>query len=55
MHTMASTCPRVGAIWYPPFPGITKEMMYRGPLVADMDYQEVDEQEGALIIPHITI
>jgi hypothetical protein len=40
MHSTMSTCPRVGAICYPQFLGITKEMMYRGPQVVDMEYRE---------------
>jgi hypothetical protein len=55
MHSTASTFPRVGARCYPPFLGITKEMMSQGPQVADMEYQEENEKEGGPIIPHITI
>jgi hypothetical protein len=46
MHSTMSTCPQVGAICYPPFLGITKEMMSRGPHVADMEHREADEQAG---------
>jgi hypothetical protein len=40
MHSTTSTCPQVGARCYPQFLGITKEMMSRGPQVADMEYRE---------------
>jgi hypothetical protein len=40
MHSTMSTCPQVGARCYPQFLGITKEMMSRGPQVADMEYRE---------------
>jgi hypothetical protein len=43
MHSTMSTCPRVGARCYPQFLGITKEMMSRGPQVADMEYRETDD------------
>jgi hypothetical protein len=33
----------IGRLCYPQFQGITKEMMSRGPIVEDMDYQETDE------------
>jgi hypothetical protein len=49
MHSTMSTCPQVGARCYPPFLGITKEMMSRGPQVADMEYREADEQAGPFI------
>jgi hypothetical protein len=39
MHTTMSTCPQVGARCYPHFPWITKEMIFRGPQVADMEYR----------------
>ena len=39
MHSTTSTCPQVGDKCYPQFPGKTKEMMSRGPQVADMEYQ----------------
>jgi hypothetical protein len=42
MHSMMSTCPQVGSKCYPPFLGITKEMMSRGPQVADMECREMD-------------
>jgi hypothetical protein len=38
MDSMASICPQVRARCYPQLPGITKEMMFRGPHVADMEY-----------------
>jgi hypothetical protein len=28
---------------YPQFLGITKEIMYRCPQIADMEYQEIDD------------
>jgi hypothetical protein len=40
---------------YPPFLGITNEMMSQGPQVASMENREADEQAGAPTIPHITI
>jgi hypothetical protein len=42
IHSTMSTCPQVGSKCYPHFLGITKEMMSRGPRVADMEYQEID-------------
>jgi len=42
MHSTAITCSQVGARCYPPFLGITNEMMSRGPQVAYMEYQEMD-------------
>jgi hypothetical protein len=42
MHSMVSTCPQVGARCYPPFLGITKEMMSRGPQVEDMECQGIN-------------
>jgi hypothetical protein len=54
MHS-TSTCPQVGATCYPPFLGITKEMMSRGPQVADMEYRETDQQEEPHITPPITM
>jgi hypothetical protein len=41
MQCMVSTCPKVGAICYPPFPRITKEMVSRGPQVAYMECREI--------------
>ena len=40
MHSMVSTCPQVGAICYPHFLGITKDMMSQGPQVIEMEYRE---------------
>jgi hypothetical protein len=54
MHSMMSTCPRVGARCYPPFLWITKEMMSQGPQVVDLEYREEDEKEGSPIIPYLT-
>ena len=45
MRSMVSTCPRVGAKCYPPPLGISKEIMYRGPQVLDMEYREPDRLE----------
>jgi hypothetical protein len=55
MHSTMSKCHQVRARCSLPFLGITKDMMFQGPQVADMEYQEADEQAGAPIIPHITI
>jgi hypothetical protein len=51
MHSISSTCPQVGATCYPPFLGVTKEIMSRGPQVADMEYRERYQQAE----PHITL
>jgi hypothetical protein len=42
MHSAMSTCPQVGAKCCPSFIGISKEMMYRGPNIVDIEYQEMD-------------
>jgi hypothetical protein len=42
-------------IFYPTFLGVTKEMMPRGPQVADIEYREADEKMEAPILPHVTI
>jgi len=41
MHSTTSTCPQVGARSYPQLLGLTKEMMSRGPQVADLKYREI--------------
>jgi hypothetical protein len=41
MHSTVSTCPQVGARCYPKLLEITKEMMSRGPQVADMGHLKI--------------
>jgi len=38
----------------PPKLGVTKEMMFRGPQVEDMEHQEPNEQTEPLLLQHIT-
>jgi len=55
MHSMANTCPQVGATCYPPFLGITKEMMSQVPQVADMENRETNQEAYPHITPPITM
>jgi hypothetical protein len=46
---------KVVAECYPPFLGVTKEMISQGPQVADMEYRETYQQAEPHITPLITM